>query len=85
MRNAIKKGDIQGLISLYENVGESGMLKLSKTTTNACLKQAFLELSKMDESTALRLQSVRNPTEAGRIACDTFNSKAQRLNKCNKK
>lgn len=85
VRNTIKKGDIPGLVSLFKNVGESGMLELAKITTNACLHQAFLELSIMDGNTATRLQSIRNPTAAGRVACNTFDSKAQRLNECIKK
>lgn len=85
LRNSIKSGDIDALSSNFKNIGAPGMMKLETTTTNACLKQAFSELDKIDENVATKLQNIRNPNEAARLVCDTLNSKAQILLKCLKK
>lgn len=82
---AIKNGDIRRQSSLFKKVGARGMMKLANTTENACLKRAFLELDKMDENAAIQLLSIRDPAKAGRLACNTLNAKAQRLNRCQKK
>lgn len=82
LKQSIINGNISALSSNFKNVGAPGMMKLTMSTNNACLKQAFRELQKIDESIAIRLQSIRNPAVAAQLVCTTLNSKAQRLIKC---
>lgn len=85
LKRAVINGDIKEQSVLFENVGTGGMSQLPDTTSNACLKRAFRDLSKLDVNAATQLKSICDPAEAGRITCSTLDAKAKRLNKCNKK
>lgn len=85
LRRAIENGDIKKQNSLFEKVGTGGMSQLPDTTSNACLKQAFRDLSKMDVDAANQLKSICDPVTAGQTSCNALETKAKRLNKCNQK
>lgn len=45
----------------------------------------FLECNEIDKKTAIGLKSIQDSAKAGRISCNTLNSKFKRVNKCNGK
>lgn len=82
LRVLVTNGDIKGQSSNIENIGVPGLKKLAASTTDPCLEQILPELVKLDESVALRLKSIRKPSEAAKITCNLLNSKAQEIKRC---